>query len=68
MVQIVDVEYEVTDASEVVLSASVLGVDVASVSVTGQIVVEIATVNVVREIEFAGQSVTVGAQLVTVDT
>ena len=60
-----DVEYEVTEPAEV---ASEVGVDVASVSVTGQTVVDRATVTVVREIEFAGQLVTVGAQLVTVDT
>ena len=35
---------------------------------TGQTVVETATTTVVKEMEFAGQSVTVGAQLVTVET
>ena len=39
-----------------------------SAAVTGQSVVESATVTVVREIELAGQSVTVGAQLVIVET
>ena len=42
--------------------------EVPSEAVTGQIVVEIATVTVVREIELAGQSVTVGAHLMTEDT
>lgn len=39
-----------------------------SSAVTGQSVVESATVTVVREIEWAGQSVTVGAQLMKVET
>ena len=37
-----------------------------SVSVTGQIVVETAIVEVITVVESAGQSVTVAAQLVTV--
>ena len=42
--------------------------EVPSAAVMGQIVVEMATVIVVRVMEFAGQSVTVGAQLMIVET
>lgn len=68
VVQIVEVEYEVTDTSDVVNSGGEVGVEVASVEVTGQMVVEIATATVVRDIELAGQSITVGAHLITDDT
>ena len=43
-------------------------VEMELVSVTGQIVVEIGTVTVVRMVERAGQFVTVGAQLIMVET
>lgn len=42
--------------------------DEVSAAVTGQTVVEMATVRVVRTVEWAGQFVTVAAQLVMVDT
>jgi hypothetical protein len=42
--------------------------EVASASVTGQTVVEIATVRVVTLLEAAGQLVTVAAQLMMVET
>lgn len=42
--------------------------EVAWDSVTGQTVVETATVNVVSAVEWAGQLVTVGAQLMIVET
>ena len=57
-----------TGATDAGAEAAYVGAVVASASVTGQMVVEIATVMVVTEIEFAGQLVTVGAQLMIVDS
>ena len=53
-------------AGVVVVVGIIVGVDVPGVTVTGQIVVETAMVDVMTMVEDAGQTVTVGAQLVMV--